>query len=457
MTALSSGVTWLGISSLVAAGLIGLRLTSPDRSFSPHSSVAALERLSSALIMIQSFEGDPKRTPPRLWNERLGVEPARDLWRRIGRSIWWQAWSQDGEAYLVLSALALPSDLKELYQQRVGPLVVLGSDALHRQQLQRTLAAASSFQPELQPDSPFRSCLTFLDRGTAVYWRSDAVASVSGTLAPLLQLGREGCVRLQLTADRMRWDGVIGQRPLRSASPERSPNGFSADRVVNAPPQSALTLLHVQGARLDLLLGTLLSRQIIQTPLETYYGLNATMRRRLVDRPFALRLQQRDSGSFRAGLQVQLLLKGERKDWQSVLQAVTERLQVTGFEPLPSTNPTVSGEYPRFWRRRGDDDNTLVGGWQWLNVGDSNVLSIGFGIEPSKDAFLAVEPDTPQAKLHVYALPNKLKQIDLLGGGWPKPVARASDLTFTLQPLKVQGTRPTWWRMKGQLRLSTQS
>ena len=93
-------------------------------------------------------------------------------------------------------------------------MVVLASDALHQQQLERLLNADSSGQTLVQPNTLLASCLTSLDRGPAVFWRSDAVASLSGTLAPLLQQGREGCVRLQLTSDRLRWDGVIGERPL---------------------------------------------------------------------------------------------------------------------------------------------------------------------------------------------------------------------------------------------------
>ena len=105
--ALRSGYTALGIGSFLIVGCLGLKLTS-RRAFSDGTSVAALARLSQALIMIQSFKGDPSRTPPRLWSDRLGVQPANDLWRRYGRAVWWQAWSQDGEAYLVLSAAAWP-------------------------------------------------------------------------------------------------------------------------------------------------------------------------------------------------------------------------------------------------------------------------------------------------------------------------------------------------------------
>ena len=449
------GFTALGIGSLLVAGSLGLRLTS-GRVFSDDTSVAALTRLSRSLIMLQSFHGEPSRAAPRLWSERLGVEPAGDLWR-YGRSVWWKAWSQDGEAYLVLPASALPPNLKGSITTGRA-LVVLGSDALHRQQLERVLNADSTVQPVVHPHTLLASCLISLDRAPAVFWRSDAVASLSGTLAPLLQQGREGCVRLQLTSDRLRWDGVIGERPL-SASTQRVSFTDRFSELVSSPAsEPSPSLLRIEGRRLDLILGTLLSRQIIQTPLETHYGLNAQMRTRLADRPFALRLQPRESGGYRAGLQVQLQLNGDRQAWQSVLEAVTARLQATGFERLPSTAPKAAGEASTLWSRRDDDDNVLVGGWQWLQEGNSNLLSIGFGIRPASDAFVALggmETKTETA-LTVQVLPAQLKQLDLLSGRWPKPVERASVLRFRLNPLQQQPTRKPWWRMNGELRLAPQ-
>ena len=406
--------------------------------------------------MLQSFQGEPSRAAPRLWSDRLGVQPAGDLWRRYGRSVWWKAWSQDGEVYLVLPASALPSNLNAVHQHRVGALVVLGSDALHRQQLEQVLKADSSVQPVVQPHTLLASCLVSLDRGPAVFWRSDAVASLSGTLAPLLQQGREGCVRLQLTSDRLRWDGVIGERPL-SASTQRVSFTDRFPELVSSPAsETNPSLLRIEGRRLDLILGTLLSRQIIQTPLETHYGLNTSMRTLLADRPFALRLQQRQSGRFKAGLQVQLQLDGDRQAWQSVLQAVTDRMQATGFERLPSKAPTAAEEDRSFWRHRGDDDQELLGGWQWLREGGSNVLSIGFGTEPANDAFLPLAGPEPNSDLTVEVLPERLKQLNLLGGRWPKPVERASVLRFRLNSLPNQQTPRLWWHMNGELRLASQ-
>ena len=179
------------------------------------------------------------------------------------------------------------------------------------------------------------------------------------------------------------------------------------------------------------------------------------MRTLLANRPFALRLQQRESGGYQAGLQVQLELNGDREAWQTVLQVVAERMQSTGFERLSSIALTATGEDPRFWGRRDDDDRDLVGGWQWLREGESNVLSIGFGIEPANDAFLSRGVDG-DAALTVEVWPESLKQLNLLGGRWPQPVERASVLRFRLQPLQSQQTQKTWWRMNGELQLAPQ-
>ena len=123
---------------------------------------------------------------------------------------------------------------------------------------------------------------------------------------------------------------------------------------------------------------------------------------------------------------------------------------------LSSTAPTATGIDPSFWGRRDDDDRDLVGGWQWLREGESNVLSIGFGIEPANDGFLSLGGVDADSELTVEVLPQTLKQLNLLGGRWPKPVERASVLRFRLQPLQNQPTSKPWWRMNGELRLAPQ-
>jgi len=50
----------------------------------------------------------------------------------------------------------------------------------------------------------------------------------------------------------------------------------------------------------------------------------------------------------------------------------------------------------------------------------------------------------------------RVKQLNLLGGRWPKPVKRASVLRFRLNSLPNQQTPKLWWRMNGELRLAPQ-
>ena len=106
-----------------------------------------------------------------------------------------------------------------------------------------------------------------LANAPAVFWTSDALAAISGTTAPLLQQASHGCLALRLIGNKLHWGGVVGDRSLAFAasqpqngwkflvSERRKPANFDRD-----------SLLEVHGARVDLILGTLLSRQIIQEP-----------------------------------------------------------------------------------------------------------------------------------------------------------------------------------------------
>ena len=452
-----STATLAGISILLGSGLIGLRLTSGRLHWSDDSAPASLAQLSGALNLLQSFRGDPERSVPSLWSERLGVAPANELWRRYGRSMWWQGWSQDGDAYLILSASTLPAEIQGLERQRVGSMEVLASDALHRQQLLHRLKTNQVSSTSVQPQSIFGSCLQALSEGPGVLWDADALATISGTLAPLLQQGREGCVQLRLQSNQLFWEGVIGRRSLRSLSHRSSLDAPATSATSNPEASSKLTLLQVDGQRIDLILGTLLSRQIIQAPLEEHYGINGAMRSKIADLPFSMRLQSRTSGAYKAGLQIQLPLSGTRQQWTSILEAVSDRLRSRGFQQLQNVQKPGERESPTLWHRRDDVDQTAVGGWEILKSQKGSVLSIGFGIEPATQPFLApLVPQTSSLRLH--ADPQRLMQLGLLGGLWPQPVQRASRLTMVIKPFNTQAAsnpaRQSWWRVQGSLALS---
>ena len=459
---LRSTATSAGISLLIGAGWIGLRLSNSRLDWADGSSASSLAQLSGAFILVQSFRGDPNRAVPSLWAERLGVQPAKDLWRRYGRSMWWQGWSQDGDAYLILSSSKFPPEGQGLQRQRVGSMEVLASDALHRQQLLQRLKTSHVAKTYVQPDSLWGSCLLALSEAPGVIWNADALARLSGTLAPLLQQGREGCVQLRLHANQLLWEGVIGRRPLNSLTfPTSLFSSGSIKSSITNTTSSDLRLLQIDGYRIDLILGTLLSRQIIQAPLDEHYGINAAMRSTIADLPFSLRLQSRASGAYKAGLQVQLPLAGSRHQWTLILNAVSDRLASRGFQKLQEDRVSPDRETPTLWQRWDDPEPTTVGGWLIIQDQSAPVLSIGFGTEPAAQIFLSTLFPQNRISLKVSGEPKRLSQLGLLGGAWPKSVQRASNLNLEIKPLKISDgsklARMSWWRVNGSLTLTPDS
>jgi len=135
-------------------------------------------RLMIRMNLLQSFEGDSQRAPPRLWNERLGIKLAKDLWRHQGRGIWWKAWADDGGAYLIVPAIIWPNKVNvRVASKRLGDFVVVGSDALHR----RLLIQGLEQQPDqlsVSTSDLLRHCKSALEAGPAVMWRPAALASI---------------------------------------------------------------------------------------------------------------------------------------------------------------------------------------------------------------------------------------------------------------------------------------
>ena len=89
-------VSSAGICSLLLIPTIVLLLLKGHLSSSRTERLGTLARLMSEMTLIQSFRGDPQGQAPRLWQDRLGMNLAKDLWRRQGRGLWWQAWANDG-------------------------------------------------------------------------------------------------------------------------------------------------------------------------------------------------------------------------------------------------------------------------------------------------------------------------------------------------------------------------
>ena len=443
--------TSLGILLLILGSLIGLRFTTTHNFVQREGLVRSLAELADGFILIQSFQGDPSRPVPSLWNARLGIKPASELWRRQGGMLWWQAWSLDGEAYLILPAHQLSEDAQSPYSQRYGDLLVLGTDQLHREQLSQRIKAESSQAGFLIEGGLFASCLQSLAQEPSVYWTADALASISGPLAPLLQQGREGCMQLRLQGRSLQWNGVISQRPLRS-NPAKADLAAWTTASVEVAPDDRTTLLHVEGTALRLILGTLLSRQIIQVPLEQNYGISKVLRSQISTSPFSLRLIARPEGFYRAGLQLQIPVSNDRTSWFKVLSAVSDRLKSRGYvSPPPSADQPVQNQ--TLWFKTDDPKKTIVGGWRWLDVKDHSLLSIGFGIEPHDTGFIRHLSDARGVSLVVEADPSTLTSMNLLSGRWPRPMTKASTMSFHVRALETQRPSKDLWRMQGQLTL----
>ncbi len=452
-------ITSLGLGAVLLSGLIGVLLNQPSRE--DDGIHASLSRVSGAFSLIQSFHGDSKRPAPQLWNQRLGLVRAANLWKRQGRSIWWQGWSDDGDAYLILQDQLLPTDTKNLRKHQVLGLTFLGSDELHRQQLIQRLQR----QPErpAQPTSLQRRCMQRLANAPAVFWTSDALAAISGTTASLLQQGSHGCLALRLTGDTLHWGGVVGDRSiaLAASQPKQGWNLAVPDRQ---KPENfdQDSLLEVHGARVDLILGTLLSRQIIQQPLESQYGVNQSIRSRLALSPFSLRLQQQAKGSYRAGLQFQAPLPGGASAWVSVLDRVSNHLEERGFQRFKPAEDNAKKADAVIWKDKREGQNKIVGGWRWLLQPHPNptLLSAGLASLPDTKPFYQALPASTLSALKLNARPRNLVSLGLMNGSWPALLKQADFVQVQIKPaitsphLKASGQQ-TWWEISGQLVLSS--
>ncbi len=451
-------VTTLGLGTVLLGGLIGVILNQPSRQ--DVGTPGALGRVSGAFSLIQSFHGDAKRPAPKLWNQRLGLVRAGNLWKRQGRSIWWQGWSEDGDAYLILPDQLLGADTKNLRKHQVLGLTLLGSDELHRQQLIQRL--------QRQPERPAsatslqRRCMQRLAQAPAVFWTRDALAAISGTTAPLLQQGSHGCLALRLNGNTLHWGGYVGDRSIALAAPHPKQGwNFSVSNRQKPPRFEKASLLEVHGARVELMLGTLLSRQIIQEPLESQYGVNQSTRSRLSLSPFSLRLQQQAKGAYRAGLQFQAPLPGGSAAWANVLDQVSNRLEERGFQRSNPTQNSATGASAVIWNDQRGGKNKIVGGWRWLQPTKKPPLfSAGLASLPVDKPFYQALPASSLAALKLQARPRKLVSLGLMNGAWPALLKQADSLHLQIQPtttssnLKPPGQQ-AWWKISGQLVLSS--
>lgn len=444
-----SGSTAVGLSVLFAVSLAGLM--SPLGEVAESRSAGVL-KLTAVMQLLQGYRATPSAVPPQLWNQRLGIEPARRLWRRLGGGLWWQGWTADGQSYLVLPAgLFDGPELGQLTVTRVDGLQVLSADALNQNQLLQRLALLAQKSPSPSPLE--RACLHRLTSMPTVYWRPEALAKLSGALTPLLQQARFGCLSLRMDGDQLRWHGWGSSRDFASAPAALDPsNAFvsAPTLIISSDAQKSsgapAPLLWMQGDHLATLLGPLASRQIIRTPLEQHYGLGPTQRQRLMKSPFKLRLVGQDQPPFKAGVQVQLSVGEDYQRLSHTLDVVAGRLKDQGLR-MKRTGPDA-------WVDPNISDASVVGGWLWLSSKSQNgQLSVGIGMPPATQAFTG-KPSLagPGTLLTLLADPVRLDQRQLLPGSWSKVVRTSRRLQLSLHRLgQSQATSADWLEIRGQL------
>ena len=302
-----------------------------------------LEQLMGASSLLQSFAANPDRAVPALWLERLGPELAIPLWRSQGK-VWWQFWASHGEAapYLALPAGRFGAKKFVLPPQalRVGDLIVYAENPIARQQL------LSSLRPLQRRSSGLaQRCHQRLQTSQTVYWQADALGTILGPVAPLLERYQIGCLSLALEPGALRWQGEAMAPPTgqpTNGSSRRGADqpkalvdaGVTVEALASQPPLAAELLLELEGSSLDQLLQGLLARQMIRDPLASRYGLEGAGLALAKQAPFRLRLRPQTEGPFQASLELQIIVAGARSTWINTLDRVRSSLLEQGLTPI---------------------------------------------------------------------------------------------------------------------------
>ena len=439
----SSPATSVGLTVLFGCSLAGL-VASQQSIGNPRQ--VGLAKLAAGMPLVHAFQGDPSQAPPQMWSRRLGINPASSLWKRLGRALWWQAWSGDGQAYLVIPAwLWSDQPASGVSARRLDGLVVISADALNQQQLQQQVASASV----ARSTAPLQAaCILKLDSSPAVYWQPEALARLSGALSPLLQQTRYGCLSLRLHNESLQWQGWAGRRSFAGAPSNLAlMESFAMPELSSSKDPSPL--LSIQGRHLGLLFNALASRDIIREPLEQYYGFAQPEREQILKAPFHLRLVPQAQGAYQAGLQLQVSLPHQSQGMQRSLKVLSGRLRDQG---LRASRPSSTS-----WIDPLGTDRQVVGGWLWIAPKtDESVLSVGLGLSPAATVF--AEPQAKSNKdltLSLSVNSRDLAERGLLSGNWPRVVRQTPRLQLTLKSMGgVPSSASDWMELSGQLALA---
>jgi hypothetical protein len=431
-----------------------------------------VEQLMGAASLLQSFPATPNRPIPALWIERLGPEVARDRWR-AQRKVWWQFWATHSESAPFLafpidssrnSAAALPANAL-----RVGDLLVFAENPTARQQLLTSLRPLQRRSQGLT-----LRCRQRLQAGQAVFWQADALGTLLGPIAPLLERYQVGCLTLALEDRGIRWQGeaasessgfqsINRQLPGKTEAtpPEAVVPGMARGRdltevsaLPEQPPLPDDLLLEFEGSSLDQLLEGLLARQVIRDPLASRYGLEGPRLAVTRKAPFRLRLHPLPEGPFQASLDLLVRVDGARSAWSALLERVRTNMLAQGFvaavdpqlplagtvpsqpksDPSPAAQAPPDGASATVWKRT---DGTTVGGWRWLQGSDGQPqLLLFLGPPPTVALPMAVVPaqGVQPSQLALRVRPAALDALGLLPEEMPALARRASQVWIDSDP-----------------------
>ena len=390
----------LRVTALTAAGL--LVLPGALLLLFPRRAASGLDRLLPYAALLQSFSAQPTKPPPALWQQRLGVAQATRLWRDQ-RRFWWQFWGPHGDAGAYLVFAASPTQPLPASGLRVDDLIVVAPSPLARQLLQEQLKLRRRAPRGLDQ----RCSLNLLQR-EAVHWNGVAVAQMLGPLSPLALNVQQGCLTLTSEGTALLWQGEADSSvDALQAAPTPLPIPASAEAAASE------ALLELRGDRLELLLRGLLSTAMLRDALAQRYGLGSEQVRRLQAAPFVLQLRAEGRGPYRAGLDLQVKLPGERQLWDRWLLDLSRALEDQGLasaQPAPGLT---------LWSR---EDGAAVGGWRWLG-GDQLLLFLG--PSPNRGSTLTSGAGD---RWQLVMRPSTLESNGLLPAGLPLVVKRSERL-----------------------------
>lgn len=374
----------------------------------PADPAGSLQPLLPSVGLLQTFPppGRDESLPP-LWVERLPRALTERLQRRASFP-WAQAWSSHSGTPPFLILRNLPGRFPLRYSFRRGPYTIVAADPLSLQTLQADLRRPLAVGHR-------RRCPLVDGPAPALFWSGDALASLGGPLAPLLQPWQEGCLALEGTGGperRLRWQGRVTSQPPLTGAPEGRDAPSPLITATGSP-----TLLTLEGSSLEPLLGGLLRPGPLLSELRHRHGLSAPLERHLLASPFRLILRPNGvDAPYRVTL---LLALPTRPGAPPQTRTLAPLLAALGRDLPDDLRLLKEGDSSRVV----DGANQVRGGW--LQNDRGVVFSLG---GPPDGTPLAAGPVTLTRGLSLMASPVDLEGLQLLPQGLPETLRRSPRL-----------------------------